>query len=1171
VSAFVLLLFFQPFTEYLGKEGLVYIFNKNVNITKCRLTHERFDLYATLDHNQSLALEIKNIMHSNRQATLYFKGNINLFSHIATVELPHIEADAKAIYKGGSEKVSVFMNALDGKIYLDLYVDKMEYKYSASDVAIESYLLQNNLPIYAKGPLFINGKGVIHDDYHVDYNLTSHEIFLENKVVSKLPFKEIDSPLPMSLTATGSYCNNKINIKLDTDTSIAKISIPSFIYDINQSIYKASAKITNKSVEEIPFKTIIMDTEISASSGNYDGKVKLTVDEFVLQLDNIDYCTACDELKADYRFSTLSKKPLNLMRENELFGNIYTKKRAVSVTLNMASMKKPALFSLKNDKLSFISNNIQLETVLNILNQPSFAKADISLDLKSDLNKKPLTWNLNLNTQNLYFDDTISHELNITHPTTLNIEVKNRGDNIDITPSMISDIATLKQTLLKYNTRNNKLDIALNLFDIKLPYYAARHMNIDAAADLNSSSMSAGRIRTDFETINIDKLNWLSGKVKSDLSYSLKKLDRFAKLDGNYTLSGHAGFEYENGVFDLDMDSDRFGKIKIYKKGDKARIKAAKLPLKELFAITSTPTMLNGNIKASLLYSPAAIHAKIHSGKITPTSELNSTLRSFYLESDISLENSGSGSEYFGKAYLKTANEQLILKNINVKTDAPGISADYELNITDLQKATLLLPEEFQGKLDVNGSFLNDKIQKFSLNTQNFNLPEKWHRYLDANASGTLKTGVTLDVKYENGQVELKNTSKTDIISIEPLHAGINTKERTFELKCSVLTDLWQKDMNISLHGSYDDNMSICLDNSSINTSHQRLTLKKFNYNSSKDISGDFELKLLETDDPLLQYHKDAYIEGGFHTFPELNATLSTGSFDGKLEIEFNEKDLNIEMEQLSIPLLLAFAGKNTPLQSGKIDAAIKLSSQALLDNNMTTLTGTTNIHASDLLIYGVDLDAYLKHLRESQDLSLFNKDFKDLPIVRSVKDVPSTLDRHKVKATSISHIQANTIIQSGYLSCDDCAMSTERNLMAFQGSVDLNSKRFSDFYIGLLNPAGCAYFIQQIEGDLGNPELKLAAAGFKVFSGAVVSVASNVTDAAKWGTNAIEKTGSFIGNLTSYVPVVGGVAGKSIGKVTELPSDATGKVMRECEPFYNGTVEHPKIKKISKTAKKGE
>ncbi|OQX58738.1 MAG: hypothetical protein B5M52_04870, partial [Helicobacteraceae bacterium 4484_230] len=183
-----------------------------------------------------------------------------------------------------------------------------------------------------------------------------------------------------------------------------------------------------------------METEISASGSSYGGKAKLTADKFVLKLDNIDYCIKCDELKTDYRLSTLGKEPLNLMEKNELFGNIRTKEREILITLSTALMKKPALFSLKNEKLSFISNNIPLETILSIANQPNFAKADIDLDFKSDIGKKPLSWKLNLETQNLYFDDNISRELNTTHPGRLSIEIKNRKNSIYIVPSMTSDI-----------------------------------------------------------------------------------------------------------------------------------------------------------------------------------------------------------------------------------------------------------------------------------------------------------------------------------------------------------------------------------------------------------------------------------------------------------------------------------------------------------------------------------------------------------------------------------------------------------------------------------------------------------------------------------------------------------------------------------------------------------
>ncbi len=1164
IIAITSLLFFPPVTSYMSKIALKYVFDKNIIILSAQLTPNRFDLHALIDQNQSVILNAKELMHTNRQATLQFKGNVNVFSHIATVELPYMKATATAVYQGPANHLVATAETLEGKVYLDLDLNAMHYTYGADDVKIESYLQQNDLPLYASGPLFFKGKGLIQDDYYVDINITRSHLFLEDAAVSELSSK-IKAPLGVTLASDVAFHDNGIKLDLEFNSSLASISIPAFNFGFDEGVYTSHIEIANHGIQDVPIKHLSLISGGTVSENNHTGRSKLVVDGHVLEFEDIEHRIDANQLKAAYRLSTLQKEPINLTGNNALFGTIDVQEKELIVTLDSKMLKEPGEFSMKKEKISFILNSMPLKMLFNIINQPNLADADLDLDFQADLSQEPLLWQFHTETENLFLDKNLSSELNITRPIVLRIDVKNDKDNILITPFIDSDLATLKKTLLTYHTKTNQLGILSNLYNISLPGYKTPLLGFKGTADLANSTLLESHIKLKHETIEIKNLSWKDNRVFTDFNYKIERLDRFASLNKDYVLSGDTHLTYANEALSLSMLSDQFGPITLFLEGNQIRVNTSKLPLKEIFVLTSSPVMLQGDLNISLLYASPEIHLQVNSDMITPTVELNSTIRPFSLQSTVELQEEENG--YFGKAKLKTANEALILENISVKTDELRAYTDYDLNITALENATAFLPKALQGTLQLNGYVEHNKTQKVSVSTSNFALPLTWHRYLDSNASSTLNTAITLDAEYDEGKINLANTVETDLISIDPLNAKIDLNQQTFQMHSSVLTDLWLKDMNISLRGSYDDNKSIRLIDSKVRTASQQLTLQKFHYKNSEDISGSYKLILLKTDDPSFNYHKDAQIEGRFQTAPKIEATLKSESFDGVLDISFDEKVLKVHTKQLSLPLLLAFAGQKTPLETGKIDSDIYLSSAALLENNLTKLSGKTEIYMSDLLINGINLDKTLKHLRDSQDLSLFNKDFKDLPLVRSVTRIPSNLRKGNVETTRITDIQLNTITQNGFVSCDDCALSTEENRVAFQGGINLNTQTFLDFYVSLLDPNGCSYFIQQVEGNLSNPKVELAAAGFKVIGGAALSVASNVTDAVSWGTGAVKKTGGFLGNITSYIPLIGGITDKTVTGVTALPSDATGTVIGDCTPFYTGVILHPVKKQVKESS----
>ena len=121
-----------------------------------------------------------------------------------------------------------------------------------------------------------------------------------------------------------------------------------------------------------------------------------------------------------------------------------------------------------------------------------------------------------------------------------------------------------------------------------------------------------------------------------------------------------------------------------------------------------------------------------------------------------------------------------------------------------------------------------------------------------------------------------------------------------------------------------------------------------------------------------------------------------------------------------------------------------------------------------------------------------------------------------------------------------------------------MSSQQFHQFYVGLLQPTNCAYYIQQVEGNISDPKIKLAAAGFNVVGGAVKSLLSNIGSAVDLGGDLVKGTTKAVGDVASYVPVVGKATDKTLNKVGDQTKNVTGRAV-ECEPFYYGSVRHPK------------
>ena len=183
-------------------------------------------------------------------------------------------------------------------------------------------------------------------------------------------------------------------------------------------------------------------------------------------------------------------------------------------------------------------------------------------------------------------------------------------------------------------------------------------------------------------------------------------------------------------------------------------------------------------------------------------------------------------------------------------------------------------------------------------------------------------------------------------------------------------------------------------------------------------------------------------------------------------------------------------------------------------DNLVSNMSGTVNLSGEDLLLNGMDADEVIDKFKRSQNFNLVDLGAVLIagPVgiaVTKGSDFARLLVFNSGKSTNINELVSNWTVSNGIFEIQDAAFTTTKNRIALKGLIGF-SENSLDLNIALLNKKGCSVFSQQVYGNLDSPTM-------------------------------------------GKVKVVGTV----LAPVTNLVDDVLDK---DCDSFYNGIVEHPKI-----------
>jgi AsmA protein len=288
--------------------------------------------------------------------------------------------------------------------------------------------------------------------------------------------------------------------------------------------------------------------------------------------------------------------------------------------------------------------------------------------------------------------------------------------------------------------------------------------------------------------------------------------------------------------------------------------------------------------------------------------------------------------------------------------------------------------------------------------------------------------------------------------------------------------------------------------------------------------SGDLSVKEMKTKDRTVSDVRAKVTAGaGICEIRPFTMKLFGGAGEGGIRV-----DLSGDRMALKVSYTLANFRAEEPLAalaqkkylSGTMTVTPDLSLRGMgADEMKRTLSGTVSLRGDGLTLHGMEIDEILSKVEEAQKLNLADvgafllagplgpaavKGYRYGGLYRSAT---------REGETRITRLVSDWTVRNGVAEARDVAFSTGKNRIALKGKLDLVNGRFVDVTVAALDEKGCAKIRQKISGPFGDPRMDKTSV--------LQSFAEPILEAFE-------------------------LARKLVGRTS-------------CEPFYTGTVHHPK------------
>jgi len=178
--------------------------------------------------------------------------------------------------------------------------------------------------------------------------------------------------------------------------------------------------------------------------------------------------------------------------------------------------------------------------------------------------------------------------------------------------------------------------------------------------------------------------------------------------------------------------------------------------------------------------------------------------------------------------------------------------------------------------------------------------------------------------------------------------------------------------------------------------------------------------------------------------------------------------------------------------------------------------TGNVLIEGKDLVLYGFDLDEILTNYKKSQNFRLTDVGAFFLigpfgAVITKGADFARINNINPEDTTFLTRLYSSWTLANEIITAEDVALTTRKSRLALTGGVNMGQEEFDTLTVAVVDDRGCSLMSQSVYGSFKDPQL-----------------------------GDINVVGTLFGAVINVFKLVAG---------------------NRCEPFYNGTVEHPKKK----------
>ena len=639
------LITYEPVTKRVLQKSLEHFLELNATIDEATLSVHGLKGSGHLGDDLFI-LDAKMYTFESITITLHYDGDVNTFSSVATVELPHIKTSLDAAFNTDTQYLELNASLLDGTLLADLDLHKWQYHYKIDALDIDSFNRQQGLDSdvtyyqpasYFKGQLNAEGEGIIETPYTLMFHLTGEKLTMKEKIVKQLS-ADIKAPLPFSLDLDGDVDTEMLRAVLTLQSPFIDTNITEFQYDFNQSRLGFTLSLHNKREDIAPVKYVQLD--INSSIGDeLNASYTLTADDYRLDTRHLSFGLNTSDLTLDYRLSSLQAKPLNLQGENVLFGDLSYGNRNLSLKMDSRSINSPVLLTLKQDQLHVISNNISLEALQKTLNREVLAKGELFAEVDANLSHKPVLWRSTLTSKDIRLPLKYRKDIGLNNDLSLTLKVNNKENgDIIVRPALWSNIATIYYSALRYIPTKELLFFNINAKKVKTDYYHTPRLNLKGSLNLKKERLNKTVLHTPYEKVVIKNLFFGQGVVQGRFDLDVRHLDRFGALDPDYELNTSNYLKITDQGTRLDLLSPELGRLTLHAKGKKLFLTGEALPIEEAMKLSDQPVLMEGKLNYELIYTPSSIKATVRSQKLSGLSDMNSSIRPFSLDFSTTLK-----------------------------------------------------------------------------------------------------------------------------------------------------------------------------------------------------------------------------------------------------------------------------------------------------------------------------------------------------------------------------------------------------------------------------------------------------------------------------------------------------------------------------------------------------